>query len=173
MEYLALTIGLVLDGAWSSNLDTTVLEDVRGCELQALLRIVMSIEYTAVVSCMVAKALAASAGLCIDQDIINTLSTALILGEAANFRVGDTPMLRFAASLPVAGLLLLHSRARLCILLVLEATTLALIICSRWRLVKVKDPLGLIQELQVGGACGRRRRKSLDRPILLKVVLLN
>ena len=53
-------------------------------------------------------------------------------------------MVSFAASLPVASLLLLHSRACLCVRLVLEATTFTLIISSGWRLVKVKDTLGLV-----------------------------
>ena len=53
-------------------------------------------------------------------------------------------MILFAAALPITGLLLLHSRARLCIRLVLETTTLTLIISRRRRLVKVKDTLGLV-----------------------------
>ena len=79
MEYLALTIGLVLDRTRSSNLNTPVLEDVRGCQLEALLRIVMGVKNTTVVSSMVTELLTASTGLCIDQDIIDTLSTALVL----------------------------------------------------------------------------------------------
>ena len=83
-------------------------------------------------------------------------------------------MILFVTPLPVTRLLLLYISARLSILLVLETTTLALIVSSsRWRLVKVKDALGLIQELQVRGTCCRRRRESLDSPILLEVVLLD
>ena len=79
MENLPLPIGLVLDRSWSSNLDTTILKDVRRCQLQALLRIVMGIEHTTVVSCMVTKLLTATTRLPIDQDIIDTLSTTLVL----------------------------------------------------------------------------------------------
>lgn len=79
MKYLALTIGLVLDRTWRSDLDTTILKDVRGRQLQALLRIMMGIEYTTVVSCMVTELLTATTWLCIDQDIIDTLSTSLVL----------------------------------------------------------------------------------------------
>ena len=79
MENLALTIGLVLDRTWRSDLDTTILKDVRGRQLQALLWIMMGIEYTTVVSCMVTELLTATTWLCIDQDIIDTLSTSLVL----------------------------------------------------------------------------------------------
>ena len=79
MENLALTIGLILDRSRGSDLDATVLKNVRGRQLQTLLGIVMGVEHTAVVTCMVTKLLTASAGLCIDQDIIDTLSTTLIL----------------------------------------------------------------------------------------------
>lgn len=104
----------------------------------------MGVEHTAVVSCMVTKLLTASARLRIDQDIIDTLSTTLVLWKTANFRIRHIAMIPFAASLPVASLLLLHSRACLCVRLVLEATTFTLIISSGWRLVKVKDTLGLV-----------------------------
>ena len=79
MENLALTIGLVLDRTWRSDLDTTILKDVRGRQLQALLRIMMGIEYTTVVSCMVTELLTATTWLRIDQDIIDTLTTSLVL----------------------------------------------------------------------------------------------
>ena len=104
----------------------------------------MGIKHTTVVSSMITKLLTASAWLCIDQDIIDAFSTALVLWKTANFWIWHTTMILFAATLPVTGLLLLHSRARLCILLVLETTTLALIVSSRRWLVKVKDTLGLV-----------------------------
>ena len=53
-------------------------------------------------------------------------------------------MVPFAASLPVASLLLLNSRACLCVRLVLETTTLTLIISCGRRLIEVKDSLGLV-----------------------------
>ena len=79
MENLALTICLILDRSRGSDLDAAILKNVRGRQLQALLGIVMGIKHTAVVTCMVTKLLTASAGLCIDQDIIYTLSTTLVL----------------------------------------------------------------------------------------------
>ena len=81
-------------------------------------------------------------------------------------------MILFAATLPIGGLLL-HSCACLCIRLVLETRTFALIISSGRRLVKVKYTLGLVQELKVRGACGRRWRECFDCPILLEVILLD